>query len=332
MYRHPHSRQSGFTLVELLVVIAIIAVLIALLLPAVQKVREAAAVTQSSNNLKQIVLATHSYHDVNETIPLWMQSVYENPNANVSGCWMFLLLPFMEGDNIFQSTYGTMNYAEVITRNGHPASFGFGPFSGTTSGYQAYRASGIVKSYISPLDYSISNEVLPNGYKASPASYMANWDLFRGTTVYTWTSVTTSAPNFNQITDGLSNTMFYAEGMSYCQSQSSTPVGPRWGVTNNVWNYDPDYYMVDITIPSPYVWYLSYYGLVDPCFGYGGTPPFPFMPTPTTCLGGAAALSSGGLLVALGDGSARIVSPSVSTTTFQAAGTWHGDDLLGSDW
>ena len=89
--RH-RRRTGGFTLIELLVVIAIIAILIALLLPAVQQAREAARRTQCKNNLKQLVLAMHNYHDVNNTLPLGMVH-----RAN----WRVSILPYLEQANVY---------------------------------------------------------------------------------------------------------------------------------------------------------------------------------------------------------------------------------------
>jgi prepilin-type N-terminal cleavage/methylation domain-containing protein/prepilin-type processing-associated H-X9-DG protein len=99
-------RRQGFTLIELLVVIAIIAILIALLLPAVQKVREAAARSQCTNSLKQIALAAHNYHGVNEHFPGAIY-LYPGPFSNgppPQGYTVFVsLLPFLEQQNLFQT-------------------------------------------------------------------------------------------------------------------------------------------------------------------------------------------------------------------------------------
>src|SRR4051812_30971338 len=107
--RSSRVRFRAFTLIELLVVIAIIAILIALLLPAVQQAREAARRTQCRNNLKQMGLALHNYHDTYRLFPAsyyrdWPHNSSTNPTAGRPGWgWAVMLLPYMDQGPLFNA-------------------------------------------------------------------------------------------------------------------------------------------------------------------------------------------------------------------------------------
>ncbi len=105
------SRGRGFTLIELLVVIAIIAILIALLVPAVQKVREAAARAQCQNNLKQIGLALHNYHDSLKKFPMGHR------NSVATANWRVLIFPYLEQGNVYTNLNVNDVYNAAVLRN-----------------------------------------------------------------------------------------------------------------------------------------------------------------------------------------------------------------------
>src|ERR1043166_5532470 len=108
MTRYPSRRPPGFTLIEVLVVIAILSVLIGLLLPAVQKVREAAARMSCQNNLKQIALAMHNYHDSYNKFPPGFQFNYYKRGEELF--WTLLIFPYIEQANILNGFDYTMGF------------------------------------------------------------------------------------------------------------------------------------------------------------------------------------------------------------------------------
>src|SRR4051794_16089727 len=140
-----HGRRAGFTLIELLVVIAIIAILIGLLLPAVQKVREAAARMKCSNNLKQIGLACHNYHDSYGVLPpSFTDDRSPFPNRQVDTLW-FNILPYLEQQPLFNQ--GTKGGNAFVASDGYIQKTAV-----------AEVAPNVVSMYICPADGSIDED------------------------------------------------------------------------------------------------------------------------------------------------------------------------------
>lgn len=150
------ARRSGFTLVELLVVIAIIAVILGLLLPAVQKVREAAARMRSLNNLRQIGIACHHVDELYRKMPPMLGWFPQQGRRAGYGNLFFHLLPYLEQKGLYQSTLEPKSDAYLV-------SFGAA-------------ATQIVPTFINPADATMDRYGIVSGMGA--CCYAANFQVF----------------------------------------------------------------------------------------------------------------------------------------------------------
>ena len=295
-------------MIELLVVIAIIAILIALLVPAVQKVRESAARTQCANNMKQLALGMHAYHDVNKTLPPGMSPGTVNFGDLYCcwGTWMVAILPYIEQQPLFDMyvNYGgndstgpryggnlpvTTTRLTIVTC---PSDFPNAPLGGMTShnyGVNYGNASLYQASAVDATGATINFEGAPFGINIGQP--------------------------LDQITDGTSNTILMAEVI---QGQRADLRGFSW--------WGPGSGITTLNLPNTTVADVMEGGYCDPG-----------LPNPP-CVASAAAdgeimyarsRHAQGVNVSMSDGSVRFITNVISLTTWQGLGSSRGGELLG---
>ena len=315
--------RAGFTLIELLVVIAIIAILIALLVPAVQKVREAAARTQCVNNLKQWGLAMHSYHDAQKKLPAFTTV---SPRHN----WPAFVMPYLDQAALVAAYTLTVNW--------------FDPPNLAMTQVQ-------LAVFYCPSDRPAAMWTDQTSYVSARANYLACYGnvTFGGTTLGAYTSrgvfgcsdVAGAATNvftpyqtkLVQITDGTSNTILMSE-IIVAKMDNNQGGGGTWqngDFRGHIWHdaysaspsHCPNIFMT-INQPNSSV----------PDNGLCGTVANtdPLMPCAdsgtTTRVNTARSRHSGGVHALFADATARFMSNTIGTTTWQGLGTMAGNELV----
>jgi prepilin-type N-terminal cleavage/methylation domain-containing protein len=287
--------RRGFTLIELLVVIAIIAILIGLLLSAVQSARGAAARLVCQNNLKQLCLAFQTANDANGWMP---PGVGEYPGTAAYGTGYLHILPFIEQGDLYK--LATVNGFTSASNNGVSAR--------------------MVKLFVCPADPTATNGVLVDqeGVSWGVGCYAGNAQVF---CLVAADGTLLDPQGFPRIPlsfpDGTSNTILFAEKYARCRN----PVIPEGG---SLWAYDAVRGNVEPLHPAYAVSWTRY--------SIGPESKFLVRPQPDNCDPYLASTAHQVMPVGMVDGSGRFLSASISGTTWWAATTPAGGEVLGSDW